>query len=250
MNFEKTINLKNKIIVINSGGEIAYATAKLLAENEGTIILLSRSKHNKHKDFLSNLPGLHQVINVDITKTNTIKEAVEQITKDYGKVDVLINTAGVKYPIHASNVYGHTDEQIDNILITNIRGTFACIREFINLLKPVKGVVINISSTAGQKSTKHNILYGASKAAIDNMTKSLSVALSPDIRIVGVAPGALKTGTNNINRTDEMNEKILNTIPLKRFCNSEDVASIILSIIKDIKYINGTTIVLDGGRTA
>ena len=117
--------------------------------------------------------------------------------KHFSRFDVLVNCAGTTRFVPHANLDALDDALIDTILATNVRGAFAAVRAFRSLLEnsalPGGGVVVNISSIAGEIAMGSNIMYCASKAALDNMTKSLARALAPRIRVVSVLPGLVDT---------------------------------------------------------
>ena len=113
-----------------------------------------------------------------------------------------MNCAGTTRFVPHSDLDGLDDELINTILATNVRGAFATVRAFRPLLEksplPGGGVVVNLSSAAGNIAIGSNVMYCASKAALDNMTKSLARALAPRIRVVSVSPGPGRYGVRQI----------------------------------------------------
>ena len=118
-----------------------------------------------------------------------------EVAARYGVCDVLVNCAGVTRFVPHNDLVELDDALIDKILSTNVRGPFATVRAMRPLLEKSKktggAVVINISSIAGVTAMGSNVIYCASKAAVDNMTKSLARALAPQIRVMSVSPGVV-----------------------------------------------------------
>jgi 3-oxoacyl-[acyl-carrier protein] reductase len=110
-------------------------------------------------------------------------------------------------------------------------------------------VIINMSSTAGLRASQSNLVYGASKAGIDLITKSLAKALAPKTRVVAIAPGYLEHATSGVIKAPDFNERISQTIPMKRVLTSNDVLNAVESIIS-MNMLTGITLVLDGGINA
>jgi len=245
--------LKNKVAVITGGnGNIAYASAKKLANQGARVILMVRNNLEKAEEkilSLSNGHLNHFAVLASITDTESIKVAVTTIKEKAGKCNILINAAGIT--ASAPTINSLDDNTFDDILITNLRGTFAVIREFQNLLRVEdQSLIINISSTSSIRSTRGNLAYVASKAGMNAMTQNLAKNLGPSIRVVGVSPGYLEHSTSGaMPRTAEQNMLAVNSSALKRLGTAEDIAEVIESLATSMKFITGQTIVVDGGMT-
>jgi 3-oxoacyl-[acyl-carrier protein] reductase len=112
------------------------------------------------------------------------------------------------------------------------------------------GLIINITSAAGKRASRSNIMYGASKAALELITATLSKVLAPNIRVVNVCPGMLETATSGAVKPEGTNERMSNEIPLRRVGTADDVVATIEALATTMVYITGSTILLDGGRLA
>ena len=252
MSFERLSNLNGKVVVITGGcGQVGYATAKRLAQQGARIIVLVRNNLQQAQSMMANLPNpdldLFAIL-ASIIDTEDLKYAVEQVKQRAGRCDILINSASTLNPIPPSNLHDLTDEIFDEIVTVNLRGAYATIREFSNLLKDSgDGLIVNLSSQAGQRASNTCVAYAASKAGIDLMTRTLAKSLAPTIRVIGIAPGHLETavsGVTRINNTEEM----ANSAALKRIGTGDDVASTIEAYAMTIRYATGITVLLDGGR--
>jgi 3-oxoacyl-[acyl-carrier protein] reductase len=163
----------------------------------------------------------------------------------------LVNAAGITKSISPKFFDKYTDEIFDEIIISNLRGPFATIREFYPLLqKSGNALVVNITSTAGVRSSNSNLAYGAAKCGLELITKSLSKVVAPSIRMVAISPGILENCTSGAVKPEDYNEKISKEIPLGRVGNGDDVAKTIEALATSLTYINGSTLFLDGGRLA
>lgn len=243
--------LENKTVVITGGcGQVGFATAKRLAGKGARIILLVRSNIDAAEKKIKELPNLelnHLALLASITDTDSLKSAVSKINQ----CDILVNAAGITKSISPVNFESYTDEMFDEIVTSNLRGPFATIREFASLLrKSNDALIINITSASGVQASNSNLAYGASKAGLELLTKSLSKVLAPNIRVVAICPGYLDTATSGAVKPAGFNEKVSKEIPLGRVGTGDDVAATIESLATTMKYITGSTIVLDGGRLA
>jgi 3-oxoacyl-[acyl-carrier protein] reductase len=239
----------NKTVVITGGmGQIGKASALRLSKLGFRIILLVRKNVEEAEIFLKTLPGNnHQAFTASITDSTSLKAIVSKIDQ----CDVLINAAGITKSIPPKDFEKYTDDIFDEIVINNLRGPFATIREFFPLLKNSKdGLIVNITSASGVRSGSGNLAYGASKAGLELLTKSLSKVLAPNVRIVAICPGYLETATSGAIKPTGFNEQVSKEIPLGRVGTGDDVAATIESLITHIKYATGSSITLDGGRLA
>jgi NAD(P)-dependent dehydrogenase (short-subunit alcohol dehydrogenase family) len=244
-------NLTDRVAVITGGaGNIGYATAIRLAQNGVRIFSLVRREVAEAQIKMDALPNSqlnHCAILADVKDTNSIKQAVDTVKTLAGRCDILINCAGVslatKTPLDTS------DEIFDEMISTNLRGTWITIREFFEMLNAQSdSIVINVSSVASVKSSQFKLAYSISKAGVNIMTECLAKTLGPNVRFVAVAPGRLTTATSG-QPTNKLENLINYTqrLPLKRVPTADDVAATIESLITDIKFFNGHLLVLDGG---
>jgi NAD(P)-dependent dehydrogenase (short-subunit alcohol dehydrogenase family) len=243
--------LENKIVVITGGcGQIGYATAQRLAALGARVFSLVRKDIDAAQKMMDTLPNCHlnhRAILASITNTAELKQAAIEISR----CDILINAAGITKSIPPSKFDQYTDEMFDEIVINNLRGPFATIREFSPLLKQGNdSLIVNITSASGVRGSNSNLAYGSSKAGLELLTKSLSKVLAPNVRIVAICPGYLEKATSGAVKSIGFNEQVSKEIPLGRVGTGDDVAAVIESLATTMKYITGSTIVLDGGRLA
>ena len=147
-----------------------------------------------------------------------------------------------------------TDDEFQLILLTNLTGVFAISREVAKvMIKQKKGSIVNISSMAAQYGLPKVIAYAASKAAIEGMTRSMAVELSPlGILVNCIAPGFIDTNMSSIalNNDPERRQRVLNRTPLGRLGLPEDVANMVYFLVSDQNaYTTGTVIPVDGGNS-
>jgi 3-oxoacyl-[acyl-carrier protein] reductase len=248
--------MKNKVVVITGGaGSVGQAAAKRFAELGARIFLIVRKDLEKANQIINGLANQeldHRVFEASITDTKAVKSVVNEIKIIANKCDLLINAAGITNGnVSNHNLNSYTDEIIDEILINNVRGTFAVSREFADLLKNSgDGLIINITSTSGRKASPSNIIYGASKIALELITKSLSRSFAPTVRVVAICPGMLETPTSGTFKPLGTNERISKEIPLGRVGKTDDVVATIEALATSMIYITGSSILLDGGRLA
>ena len=243
-------DLKNKVAVITGGaGGIGSAISKRLAFAGATVIVTYNNNADKAFELVCELKGSnHAAVHGPVDNSLELKKMADFVSGKYGRLDVLVNNAGITTHVPHDDLDGLTDEWIDKIFSTNFRGSFAMIRAFKNLLtQSDDALIVNISSVAAVSGIGSNVAYCASKAAIDSMTRSLARSLAPKIRVVSVSPGwVMGEYAKNVN--DEFLQKQLDATPLNRFANPEDVADAVLALATALKFTTGSIIPVDGGR--
>ena len=240
----------NKVILITGatrgiGKQIAIKFAK-----EGYDIALNYRNDN---DDLSNLKNEIESNNVkclavqgDVSKFEDCQRFVKEVIDVYGKIDVLVNNAGITKD---TLIMRMKKEDFTNVIDVNLTGTFNVTKNVITyMMKARTGRIINIASVVGVTGNAGQTNYAASKAGIIGFTKSLAKEVaSRNILVNAVAPGFIQTDMTAILK-DEIKEDIANKIPLKRLGNSEDVANVVKFLAsEESSYITGQVINVDGG---
>jgi 3-oxoacyl-[acyl-carrier protein] reductase len=250
------------VLVTGGAGEIGSAICRKFAENGYNVIATYNSNSAKAEKLLaelndvippSGLRGLHSIFHAPTTDAQKVIDLKAFVAEKYGKVDVLVNNAGITTPVQHDDLDGLTDEWIDKIMQTNFRGSFAMVRAMRDLLDKASdesnesSLIINISSIAGIYGIGSNVAYCASKSAIDSMTRSLARALAPKIRVVSVSPGFVEGEyTKNFDPAYLQNQ--MDNTPLGRFANGVDVANVVFSLATSMTFSTGNIITVDGGR--
>ncbi len=238
----------NKIIIVTGASRgIGREIAKELAKKGHTIIANYNKSEEKILELKKELE--ENKINIDIFKSDvsTRREAqklVEYTINKYGKIDILINNAGISQFKEFTQI---TDEDWKKMINTNLNSVFYMTQEACkNMIHNKNGCIINISSIWGVIGASCEVHYSVSKAGIDAMTKSLAKELGPsNIRVNSIAPGIINTDMNK-RLTQEEIENIKNEIPLEKIGNSIDIERCIEWLIED-EYTTGQIISINGG---
>lgn len=241
------ISLEGKVaLIVGGGGGIGQAAGRMFAEAGAKVALTHRP--GKTGDTTA-LPGNgHAAFTADVADTSSLLALRDIIRERYGRLDILVNTAGFTKPVPHADLDALDDEFIDRMFRVNWRGQFATIRTFAPMLKEHNdGLIVSISSISAFTGVGSNIAYCATKAGIDVMTKSLARALAPQVRVLAVSPGAVDTAFVP-GRGPDFNDKIAATTPLKRVAMADDVAAAVVACATHLGFSTGTTIVVDGGR--
>jgi len=185
---------------------------------------------------------------VDINNEEEIKNTVQMVVKDFGRIDVLVNNAGIWKEAKISKM---KLAAWDETLKTNLTSTFLFTQQVSNFMKLKRyGKIINVSSTAGQRGEAHYSHYAASKGGMISFTKSLASELGPfNINVNSVAPGWVLTDMSKSVLTNKRSlDEELKKIPIGRIATADDIAGPILFLASDLsRHINGEVLNVNGG---
>lgn len=242
---------QGKIAVVTGGaGGIGEAICRSLANAGISVVVGYNRSATEARALAASLPEVgapHIALPAPITDSTAMKALAADVFARYQRCDVLVNCAGLTKFVAHTDLDGLDDTLIDQILSTNVRGTFAAVRAFAPFIEKTKnGVIINISSIAATTAMGSNIIHCASKAAVDNMTKSLARALAPNIHVISVSPGLVDTDfSKSIEKSwkDEQESKT----PMRRLAMPEEVGEAVVAAIH-LNFTTGTVIAVDGGR--
>ena len=251
------MKLKDKVVILTGASSgIGEATALRFSEEGAKVVIVARSedKLNKIVDRASEFPGEIIAIAGDVSKQEDVEKLVNKTIDTYGRIDVLVNNAGVldNY-LSADNM---SDEVWDRVFDINVTGPMRLIREVLkHMVKENKGNIINTASVGGLYGGRGGMAYVASKHALVGMTKHIGFMFQDKgIRCNAVAPGSIATEIGH--KVKEPNMDVLNKL-MKGFelypetGEPQEIANVMLFLASDdSSFVNGTTIVADGGWTA
>lgn len=262
-------SLQDKIILISGAtGVLGNSITQFLAGEGASVIILGRNP-NKVRDLVEQIESAggkaHPLI-ADVTNEEALINAREQVEKKFGQLDVLINAAGGNMPgaiVTPDQKITDLDiEEVKKVMELNYLGTLLPIQIFTPLLiKNPKASIVNISSMAASRPLTRVMGYASAKAAIDNLTKWLSVEYcqkyGKNFRVNAVAPGFFLTDQNRALLTKEGGEltdrgnQIISHTPMDRFGNPEDLFGALAFLCSDAsQFVTGTIIPVDGGFSA
>jgi len=245
-------NEKPVAVVTGGAGGIGKSICGALAREGMRVVVGYNRSAVGARELVDSLPGQgHAALSAPVTDSGALKSLASTIAARYGRCDVLVNCAGTTRFVPHGELDSLDDDLIDLILATNVRGAFATVRALRQLLdrstQPGGAVVVNISSLAAVTGMGSNVMYCASKAAVDNMTKSLARALAPRIRVVSVSPGLVET--DFIKSMDQRwRDEQLERTALKRLASPNEVAAAVVAAVKNLTFTTGSIIAIDGGR--
>ena len=236
--------LNNKIAIITGGGRgIGRATASLFAK-EGANVIIAEYDEISGNQTAKDINGVF--VKTDISNEKSVTELFNRVKSEFGRVDILINNAGV---LMDSTLKKLDVEQFDAVINVNLRGVYLCGKAAAEIMREQgSGVILNASSVVAHNGNFGQTNYVASKTGVIGMTKVWARELGKDgIRVNAIAPGFIQT-----DMTAGMPEKIVkmmgDKVPLKRWGQPEDVANAYAFLASDeASYISGTVLNVDGG---
>lgn len=248
--------IKDQVAVVSGAASgIGSAIAIGLAEAGANIIILDLpSMQDLASDLVDNIlsQGLKAAyIPLDLRNVSDIEKAFTKVIKAYGKIDILVNNAGVNILRPALNL---TESEWDQILSTNLKGTFFCAKEAARyMIRRRKGCIINIASQFGIVGYRYRAAYSASKAGVVGLTRTLAAEWAPfNIRVNSISPTIVQKEINSwLLESEEFKQEMLSKIPLGRFCCHEDILGAVIYLSsEEASMITGHNLVIDGGWTA
>ena len=232
---------KKNIFISGASRGIGKSMAEHFAKSNFNVVGTSRNNFRFDNDLENLFP-----IKLDVTSRNDVKKCFDELKLKNLLPDILINNAGIT----ADQLFLRmNDDDWDNVINTNLTGTFNLTKIFLkNMIKNKFGRIINISSISGLMGNPGQVNYSSSKAALNGFTKSLAKEVgSRNITVNCVAPGFIDTDMTSYIEDNERNE-ILKQIPLNKFGVPEDISKLVMFLMSDeASYITGQTISIDGG---
>lgn len=243
------IGFQDTVIVVAGGaGGVGKAVCDQAAQLGARVIAASRSGAALSP---ARMParGETTTAHLDITEPHSIAAFANWLAGNGGRLDILVNSAGVTRSVSLQDLQSLDDDLIDLVTAANQTGVLRLIRDLTPLLRQGREpVIVNVSSVAARTGVGSNIAYVGAKAAIDAISVSLAKALAPTIRVVSIAPSALDTDFAK-GRPQDFFDKTLRATPLKRLASVEEVADAVLCAARLLPMTTGAVIAVDGGRS-
>lgn len=241
--------LQDKVAIITGGTRgIGFATVEAFLK-EGAKVAMCGSRQETVDKALEKLSAYKESLMGICPKLDdyqSVSDAFDKVVKRFGKLDILINNAGLAA---SGPTYNFNDDTFDKVIAINVKGVYVCSKKAINLMKENGGgSIINTSSMVSRVGTPGAIVYPGSKFAVDGMTISLAREIGKDhIRVNCVAPGITETDMM-AQAPKEIVAAMAKQVPLQRLAKPEDIASAFVFLASDYaSYITGTILRVDGG---
>jgi len=237
-------------IITGSSRGIGKGIATAFAKEGANIVISFRSQEDAAKETAEEIVEKYdaevEIVKADVSKEEEVVEIVERTRKRFGTVDILVNNAGV----HKDSVVWKMDKNVwEEVISTNLTGIFLCTKHVVPIMREKSwGRIVNISSVAGQIGLFGAGNYSASKSGLFGFTKTVAREVANrNITVNCVAFGYVETGMN-LRLPEEIRQKVLQEIPMKRFGKVEEVSGPIVFLCTDeAAYITGQIIHINGG---
>lgn len=244
--WDQAFDLNGRCAVITGGAAgIGLACANLLVERGAQVALLDRDP--AVADIAASLGDGHLGLAIDLRQLDQVRDAVDLMAAHYGRLDFLVNSAGVALLDKAMEV---SESAWDTTLDINLKASFfvaqACAR---HMIEQGHGRIVNLASQAAVIGLDRHVAYCASKAAVVGMTKVLAMEWAPHgINVNAISPTIVETALGKKAWAGELGERAKLQIPVGRFAQPEEIAGLVLYLLSDAaKMITGENVVIDGG---
>jgi 3-oxoacyl-[acyl-carrier protein] reductase len=248
-------DLAGKTALVTGGASgIGFATARMLAKFGATVAINFLADDPRGPEAVDKLIADGGKAIMAPGSVGDADEAVAMVNKavtDLGRLDLLVNNAGTpgtRHRIVPAQLDLITEELWQTLLQVNLIGVFRCAKTAAPALKASHGAIVNTASIAGLGRAGSSLAYGATKAGVVSLTQNLARALAPEVRVNAIAPGAVDSSWM-VEWTNEERQQSIERAVLKRRCQPEDLAEVILFLGFGAAMVTGQTITVDGGLT-
>ena len=243
--------MKTKVVLVTGAAKRIGAQISRAFHHAGYNVILhyNQSVDEAKKlqgELNSGRPDSVSLMCLDLVKNCQWNELQDQCLEQWGRLDVLVNNASTFYPTVVGTV---TDSQWDDLIGSNLKAPYFMSQALAPCLKEFAGNIVNICDIHGDRPLKSYSVYSIAKAGLAMMTRGLAKELAPEVRVNGIAPGAILWPEKQAEVKDSTKATIIRQIPLKRQGAPEDVANTAVFLARDAPYINGQILSVDGGRS-
>jgi pteridine reductase len=183
-------------------------------------------------------------LGADLRETSALQSLVDRVVDHDGRLDILVNNASTFYPTPLGSI---TEHEWHDLIDSNLKAPLFLCQCALPHLRAARGVIVNIVDIHAQRPLRQHVVYGAAKAGLAMLTRSLAKDLGPDIRVNGVAPGAILWPEAGV--PEKIQQSIIREISLKRPGEPQDIADAVLFLVRDAPYVTGQILAVDGGRS-
>jgi len=240
--------LKGKTVLITGAAKrIGAVIARRLHTAGARIVIHYRTSSEAANLLMAELNAERadsaSVFQANLCDIKHLPKIIDYALLEYGRLDVLINNASSFYPTPVGEI---TEQQWDDLLCSNLKAPLFLSQAAASALRKSKGCIINMIDIHGMRPMKGYPVYSAAKAGLHMLTQSLARELGEEVRVNGVAPGAILWPEDETNQASQV--ELLAKTALKRQGSPDDIAAAVLFLVCDASYITGQIIAVDGGR--
>ncbi|MEO8467474.1 MAG: pteridine reductase [Gammaproteobacteria bacterium] len=235
-------------LVTGAAKRIGAVVASTLHAAGANVVIHYHRSAAEAEELAANLNG-HRASSAftataDVRDVTELQHMAKQVLERTGRLDVLVNNASNFYPTPLGTV---TEENWYDLMGSNLKAPLFLSQAMLPALRAANGVIINIVDVHAQRPLRDHVVYGAAKAGLAMLTRSLAKDLGPQVRVNGVSPGAIMWPEEGM--SDPLRAAIIRQTALKRSGTPEDIAGAVLFLVRDAPYVTGQIIAVDGGRS-
>jgi len=236
------------VLITGAGKRIGAATARILHKAGANVAIHYRGSADGATMLADELNAIRPesalTLKADLLAGDELSSLVSRMVAATGRLDVLVNNASSFYPTPLGEI---TEAHWQDLIGTNLKAPLFLSQAALPHLRKAGGCIINIVDIHAQRPLRNHPLYGAAKAGLAMLTRSLARDLAPAVRVNGVSPGAILWPEEGM--SEEAKASILRQVPLRRTGVAEDIAGCVLYLVRDASYVTGQIIAVDGGRS-
>lgn len=242
-------NEQEKLVLITGGAKRIGAEIVKTLHQKGYCVAIHfntsrQAAHALASELNQIKPNSASIHAADLAVHDDIQAMADEIRRQWGGIDGIINNASQFYPTTIGNT---TEEQWEQLFASNVKGAYFLSQSLIDLLILREGFIVNIADIHAQKPLKAYAVYCMAKAALVMMTKAMAKECAPSVRINAIAPGAILWPEHGASLSEGEKDKVLSKIPLKKQGQAYHIAQAVMGLIEN-EYITGQVLAVDGGR--
>ena len=235
-------------LVTGSARRIGAAIASALHAQGANVVIHYRSSAADADALVTRLNDSREnsamAIKADLLDTAGLPRLIDRVVAWHGRLDILVNNASSFYPTPPGSI---TEAQWDDLVGSNLKAPLFLSQAAFPELRKAQGSIVNMIDIHARRPLRDHPVYGPAKAGLAMLTLSLAKDLAPDVRVNGVAPGAILWPEDDM--TDATKQSILEQIPMGRAGDPTDIADCVVWLVSDAGYVTGQVIAVDGGRS-
>lgn len=242
-------SLQGKVALITGAARrIGAAIAATLHDSGANVAIHYRGSADSARELAARLnderDASAETFQAELNETAKLGSLVAAVHAWHGRLDILVNNASSFYPTPPGEI---TESDWDDLIGSNLKAPLFLSQAALPHLRAARGVIVNMVDIHAQRPLKNHTVYGPAKAGLAMLTRSLAKDLAPDVRVNGVAPGAILWPEDGM--SDAVKQSVLRQVPLARAGDPADIAGCVLYLVRDADYVTGQIIAVDGGRS-
>ena len=236
------------MLVTGGGKRIGATIVRGLHAAEANVAIHYRSSATEAEALCAELNGQRRdssiTLQADLNQVSAIDAMIAVLVNNCGRLDAVVNNASSFYPTPLGSI---TEAQWEDLIGSNLKAPLFVCQAALPHLRASRGSIVNLVDIHARRPLRDHVVYGPAKAGLAMLTRSLARDLGPEVRVNGVAPGAILWPEDDM--SDKTKASILKQVPLKRSGEPADIARTVLFLLRDAPYVTGEIIAVDGGRS-